>query len=304
MNFKNFPEKVKIVEVGPRDGLQNEKTLIPENIKIDFINNLYHAGLKNLEVTSFVRPDRIPQLKDANNVYRGVSHLEAELTCLVPNIKGLENALACGVKSIAVFTATSDEFNKKNINATVSQSLDRIAPVVEEAKKNKLRIRAYISTVFGCPYQGKTTVEDLIKVMDFFTQYNIDEYSLGDTIGVAVPRQVDAYLNEVTKKFNKEMIALHFHDTRGMALANTLVGLDHGISIFDSSAAGLGGCPYAKGATGNLATEDLLYLLNSHGIETGVDLDRLVEASWPVLKVLNKDSASKVHIVTKGKLSE
>jgi hydroxymethylglutaryl-CoA lyase len=304
MKFDGFPKEVKIVEVGPRDGLQNEKTIIPTDIKINFIKKLIEAGLNSLEATSFVRADKIPQMQDAGEVFQKVSPLNAEMTCLVPNMKGLENALKYGVKSIAVFTATSDQFNMKNINATIEESLERIKPVVEAAKKEDLKIRAYISTVFGCPYQGKTSLDDLFRVMDFFTPFEVDEYSLGDTIGVAVPSQVDDILGKMKGKYDLGRVALHFHDTRGMALTNVLVGLSHGISIFDSSAAGLGGCPYAKGATGNLATEDLLYLLNSLGIRTGVDMDKLINASEEILEVLKKESVSKIHKIMKGKSHE
>ncbi len=301
MKFNDFPKKVKIVEVGPRDGLQNEKTLVSAEIKVEFIKNLAAAGLQTIEATSFVRADRIPQMADASEVYRGVAGLNIDLPCLVPNLKGMEHALAAKVKSIAVFTATSNEFNKRNINATVEESLKRIGPVLEEAKKNNLKIRAYISTVFGCPYEGITSVEGLLKVMDFFHQHHVDEISLGDTTGVAIPIQVDEVLTNVNSRFGLEKVALHFHDTRSMALSNVLVGLEHGVAIYDSSAGGLGGCPYAKGATGNLATEDLVYLLRSHGIETGVDLNKLIEASSSVFKALNKSSESKINRVFKGK---
>lgn len=301
MNFNNFPKKVKIVEVGPRDGLQNEKTNVPSEIKIQFIKDLVDAGLKTIEATSFVRADRIPQLADAKTIYAGVSDLKVDLPCLVPNMKGFEIARSCDVDSIAVFTATSNEFNKRNINATVEESLDKIKPVLEKAKAEKLKIRAYISTVFGCPYEGMPPIENLHKIMDFVEKYNVDEFSLGDTIGVATPAQVDQILTDLKKRFDLSKVALHFHDTRSMALTNVLIGLEHGISIYDSSAAGLGGCPYAKGATGNLATEDLVYLLESHGIETGVNQEKLVKASMPVLKALSKNSESKNHHVIKGK---
>lgn len=295
--FENMPSKVKIVEVGPRDGLQNEKTILNTESKLTYINKLIDSGLKSLEVTSFVSPKAIAQMADSKELFSAVKKnhdlSKVELPCLVPNMKGYENAKELAVREIALFTATSSEFTKKNINATVEESFARMKEIAAQAKKDNIKIRGYISTVFGCPYSGKMSVKDLLHVVELFSEINLYELSIGDTIGVATPSQVDEFITELVKVYPKEKLAMHFHDTRGMALANVLVALNHGISIFDSSSGGLGGCPYAKGATGNLATEDLVYLLNSLNIEHGVDLKKLTEASQYILNTVGKETPSK-----------
>lgn len=295
--FKNHPKKVKIVEVGPRDGLQNEKSQISTDDKLSYILSLIDAGITSLEVTSFVSPKAIPQMADSKELFEKLkSKIDInnfELPCLVPNIQGYENAKNLGVKEIALFSATSSEFTKKNINATVEESFKRMNEISSEAKKDGIKIRGYISTVFGCPYAGEMSIKDLLDVVELFANYDLYELSIGDTIGVATPKQVDAFLTELIKIYPKEKLSMHFHDTRGMALSNVLVALGHGISIFDSSSGGLGGCPYAKGATGNLATEDLVYLLNSFNIKHGIDMKKLSEASEFILNTVGKETSSK-----------
>lgn len=296
MKWESFPKKVRIVEVGPRDGLQNEKKVIPTADKVALVELLKKAGHQSIEVTSFVRPDRISQMADASAVFEGVKSLEDEncrLISLVPNMKGLEVAKKQGVKEIAVFTASSDSFNQKNINATISQSFERIEPVVEEAIKANIKVRGYVSTAFGCPYEGEIQAEKVREVGLRLYKLGCYEISLGDTIGTGTPLSVRNVLEEVLKDIDSSRLALHFHDTRALALSNVLTGLEYGVSVFDASTGGLGGCPYAKGATGNLATEDLIYLLNSLGIDTGVDLDSQVKASVFIHDLLERKTNSK-----------
>lgn len=294
MNFENLPAEVTIIEVGPRDGLQNEKSILKTEDKVKFIKMLADSGLTEIEATSFVRSDKIPQMGDADKLFPEISKINGvNSPCLVPNLKGLEKALAVGVKEIAVFSATSETFNSKNINASIDESLERIKAVCEEAKKHGLKIRGYVSTAFGCPYEGETSVEKLIEVSRALLKLGAYEVSIGDTIGVATPAQVQYIVNKLLTNFKKDQIALHFHDTRGMALSNILTALTLGINKFDSSAGGLGGCPYAKGATGNVATEDLVYLLNSLGIKSNVDIEKLAEASEFILGKLNRKTSSK-----------
>lgn len=293
----DLPKKVRIVEVGPRDGLQNEKTIVSLEDKVDFIKNLNAAGLHEIEATSFVRAEKIPQMSDGGELY---AHLKKEtslanthLISLVPNLKGMEGALAAGVKDIAVFTATSNTFNKKNINASVDESLVRIEEVMKFANREKIRTRGYISTVFGCPYEGKTSLEELNRVAHKLQDMGVYEISLGDTIGIANPKQVTEVIEYLSKDFKLDFFSMHFHDTRGMAVANILASLELGMTSFDSSAGGLGGCPYAVGASGNVATEDLYFLFESMGIETGIDIKKLSFATTEILKKLNRESPSK-----------
>jgi hydroxymethylglutaryl-CoA lyase len=296
MDFKNFPKKIRIVEVGPRDGLQNEKQTVETALKAKFIENLVASGHKTVEVTSFVRPDRMPQMADAKELYPLVSHLEENgvaLPCLVPNLKGLEAAIDLGVKEVAVFTASSDSFNKKNINATISQSFERITPVVKEAIAAGMKVRGYVSTAFGCPYEGYVDPHKVCEVALHLDELGCYEISLGDTVGTGSPLSVHQTLELILPALDKKKVALHFHDTRGTALTNILVGLQHGVTVFDASAGGLGGCPYALGATGNVATEDLVYLCHTLGIETGVDLKKLSHASEEILNFLGKKTTSK-----------
>lgn len=289
--------KVKIVEVGPRDGLQNEKEIIATEDKFQFISLLSDSGLKTVEVTSFVKPPAIPQMGDAEELFKLVNekliNKKINYPCLVPNMYGYEKAKSSGVKEIALFSATSDAFTKKNINATVDESFERMSEVASAAKKDGIRMRGYISTAFGCPYEGEMSVEKLISVSKRFFDLGVYEISIGDTIGVAKPSQVRTFLKALKTEFPTEKMAMHFHDTRGMALTNILVSLNEGIRIFDSSAGGLGGCPYAKGATGNVATEDVWYLMESEGMETGIDLRKLAEASEFILGKIGRKTESK-----------
>jgi len=288
---------IRIVEVGPRDGLQNEKSILSTEDKFEFIRLLSETGLKTIETTSFVKAPAIPQMADAHELYARVA---SELTatgvtypCLVPNMHGLTDALKAGVKEIALFSATSDSFAKKNVNATVAETFERMRPVAQEARKNGLRVRAYVSTAYGCPYEGKMPLEKLVMVIEEFLKLDVYEVSIGDTIGVATPQQVAESLKTLIPQFGVKKLALHFHDTRGMALTNILKGIEAGITTFDASAGGLGGCPYAKGATGNVATEDVWYLCQSLGLETGIDLDKLVKASTFILSKVGKPTESK-----------
>lgn len=305
--LNDLPSEVKIIEVGPRDGLQNEKTVLDTATKLEYIRLLSKTGLKTIEATSFVRADKIPQMGDAKALYEGVQSLSLDSSistpCLVPNLKGLDLALQCGVREIAVFTATSDTFNKKNINATVDESLTRLAPVIDKAKSEGLKVRGYISTVFGCPYEGKTSLDNLLKVSHFLEKAGCYEISLGDTIGVGHPILVKKVIGELEREFDLSLFAMHFHDTSGTALANILTSLEYGIKAFDSSSAGLGGCPYAKGATGNVATEDVINLLHSMGVSTGVDMELLTEASTYILSSLKKHSSSKFYNAYLGRKS-
>ena len=300
-----LPNAVRIVEVGPRDGLQNEPTILSQEVKIQFIRGLVQAGLTDIEATSFVRADRIPQMGDARFLFEAlkqeVSVEKNHLICLVPNRTGLEHALKVGVKDIAVFTATSEEFNQKNINASIDESFVRIKEVCTQAKKQGVRVRGYLSTVFGCPYVGPTSLKKMVELSERLFDLGVYEVSLGDTIGVANPLQVVKVATELRVLTSLDKFSLHMHDTRGTALANVLAGLEVGFLSFDSSAGGLGGCPYAAGATGNLATEDLVYLLHSMGIETGVDLEKLSMASTKLLEQLQRSSSSKYLLAWQSK---
>lgn len=292
-----LPSKVRIVEVGPRDGLQNEKSVLETVDKFQYISLLQEAGLESIEVTSFVKPPAIPQMRDAVELFTMVKEKlglnKTSFPCLVPNMYGYEKALDLGVKEIALFSATSDSFTKKNVNATIDETFERMEEVAQAAKKDGIRMRGYISTAFGCPYEGKIEVSKLISVAERFLKLGVYEVSIGDTIGVAVPLQVRTALKDFLKSIPLEKTAMHFHDTRGMALTNILVSLEAGISVFDSSSGGLGGCPYAKGATGNVATEDVWYLMQSMGIETGIDIKKLSEASAFILSKVQRNTESK-----------
>jgi hydroxymethylglutaryl-CoA lyase len=301
-----LPRSVRIVEVGPRDGLQNEKALIPTEQKIQFINLLAEAGLPVVEATSFVSPRAIPQLSDASVVMAGITRLPAtSYPVLVPNLKGMERALAAGVRAVAVFTAASESFTRHNINATIAESLANFRPVVALAQQEGIPVRGYISTVFGCPYEGAVAPGQVLTVAEALLEMGIEELSLGDTIGVATPNQVVDVLSLLLTDgaIPVERLAVHFHDTRGTALANVLMALQMGISIVDSSAGGLGGCPYAPGAAGNLATEDLLYMLHGMGITTGVDLEKVVAATSFIAPLLGHAPTSKYYQAAQAQCS-
>jgi len=292
-----LPKFVTVCEMGPRDGLQNEKCVISTDDKIRYIDLLSESGLPVIEVTSFVSPKAIPQLGDAADVFTRIRKRPGvRYPVLVPNIKGLERAKAAGVDSIAVFSAASEAFTKRNINMTIDESIATFTDVVRNAKANAMWVRGYVSTAFGSPFGDEVKASVVADVTRKLLDLGCDEISIGDTIGVGVPSQVD----ELVAEFNSgdipiEKIAFHFHDTRGTALANVYAALQHGISIFDSSSGGLGGCPYAPGATGNLGTEDLLYLLNGLGIETGVDGAKVRAASRFIASVLDHELTSKAY---------
>lgn len=295
----NLPERVLIVEVGPRDGLQNEKKPVNVDDKFTFIRLLTEAGLKSIEATSFVKPEAIPQLSDSSELIARINahgfSSDITFSALVPNMRGLEKAIEYGVKEIALFLATSDSFSKRNINASVSESFERVKPVADKALTAGIKVRGYLSTVYGCPYEGKIAVEKVIDTTRRLEDLGVYEISLGDTIGVATPLQVQEILEALFKTVPACKFAAHFHDTRGMAAANSLAALQMGITTFDASAGGLGGCPYANGASGNVATEDLIYMFGSMGIQTGVDMEKLLKASHFIVDKLGIESPSKLH---------
>jgi hydroxymethylglutaryl-CoA lyase len=266
-------DRVTIVEVGPRDGLQNEPYTIPTEVKIELIERLADTGLGVVEATSFVAAPAIPQLADAEEVFGRIERKTGvRYPVLVPNEKGYERARRVGAEEVAVFTAASEAFNKKNINCTIAESLERFAPVLERARADGVRVRGYVSTVLGCPYQGAVPVAEVVRVAEALHDAGCAEISLGDTIGVGTPAKARAMLETVAASVPVDQLAVHFHDTYGQALANIHACLDAGVRVVDSSVAGLGGCPYARGATGNVATEDVVYMLQGLGLETGVDL--------------------------------
>ncbi|HSP32791.1 MAG TPA: hydroxymethylglutaryl-CoA lyase [Thermoanaerobaculia bacterium] len=281
-------DSVKVVEVGPRDGLQNEKVTIPTEAKIAYITALSDAGLRVIEAGAFVSPKWVPQMADTAEVYRNIpKDLGVDYPVLVPNLKGLERAAEAGVKSIAIFTAASETFNKRNINMSIDESFTNYAQVERRALDDGMRVRGYVSTSFGCPYEGEVPPEKVLEVCARLLDLGCYEVSIGDTIGVGTPTQVQGVIGMLLQVIPASKLAMHFHDTRGTALANTLAALEMGIATFDASSGGLGGCPYAPGASGNLATEDLIYLLDGMGIETGVDLKKLVAASQIIAPYLD-----------------
>jgi hydroxymethylglutaryl-CoA lyase len=289
-----MPRHVRIVEVGPRDGLQNEKAIIATADKIALIDRLSATGLRSIEATSFVSPKWVPQLADAADVYSGITKRPGiSYPVLVPNEQGYERARAVGVNEIAVFTAASEAFNQKNINASIDESLARFAPVMERAKADGVRVRGYVSTVLGCPYQGAVPVSDVVRVAKALHAMGCYEVSLGDTIGVGTPGKAREMLKAVAAEVPMPALAVHFHDTYGQALANILACLEEGVAVVDSAVSGAGGCPYAKGASGNVASEDVVYMLHGLGIETGIDLDRLAKTGHWLAALLGRETGSK-----------
>ena len=290
--FDKLPKRVKVVEVGPRDGLQNEPTPLAQNDKIQLIDSLGRTGLKHIEVTSFVSPKWIPQLADGLAVANGIKLPEDIITsALVPNAKGFESFKQTNLKEVALFMSATESHSKKNINKSIAEALDTLASLIPLAKAEKRRIRAYLSVVFVCPYEGKVKADNVVPIVEKLFAMGVNEVSLGDTIGGATPNDVDELIGKLTRAkvdININRLALHFHDTCGTALVNVVAGLTAGITTFDASIGGMGGCPYAPGASGNLATEDLVYLLHSLGIETGIDLDRLIETGSLAQKLLGK----------------
>ena len=280
MSLDAVPRRVTVVEVGPRDGLQNEAAPLTVADRVAFCERLLDAGLKVVEIGAFVSPRWVPQMAGSDEVVRRVGRRPgAKTPVLVPNRQGFEQARTAGVKEIAIFTAASETFNKKNINATIDESFQRFAEFVPEAVKGGLWVRGYVSTCFGCPYEGTVKPAKVVEVARRLLEVGCHEISIGDTIGVGVPSQVTDLMGQLKEDVPASALAVHFHDTRGTALANVLAALETGIATVDSSAGGLGGCPYAPGASGNLATEDLLYMLHGMGVETGVDLGRIAAAS-------------------------
>ena len=281
-------DHVHIVEVGPRDGLQNEKVTIPTEAKIDYITALADAGLQTIEAGAFVSPKWVPQMADTAEVYRSIpKDPGVDYPVLVPNMRGLDRAIDAGVTSIAIFTAASETFNQRNINMSIAESFANYAPVVQRAVAARMRVRGYVSTAFGCPYEGDVAPEKVLEVCARLLDLGCYEVSVGDTIGVGTPVQVQGVIGMLLQVIPASKLAMHFHDTRGTALANTLAALEMGIPTFDAASGGLGGCPYAPGASGNLATEDLVYMLEKMGIDTGVDLNRLVAASQMIAPYLD-----------------
>ncbi len=289
------PASVRIVEVGPRDGLQNEPGIVPLDAKVALIDALADAGLKMIEAGSFVSPKWVPQMADTAEVLGAINRRAGvRYTVLAPNLKGLELALACGIEEVAVFTAASEAFTSKNINCTIAESLERFSPLIDLARARGVAVRGYVSCALGCPYQGEVPVAKVVEVSEALTAMGCYEVSVSDTVGVGTPDKAQAVTGAVAERIGLERTAIHFHDTYGQALANVLACLDIGVASVDSAVAGLGGCPYAKGASGNLATEDLVYMLNGLGIETGVDIDRLAAAGRAITAALGRTPASKV----------
>ena len=294
MLFSKLPKRITVYEVGPRDGLQNEARMVGTQAKIAFIDALSATGLRQIEITSFVSPKWIPQLADASEVARGVVRRpEVRFSALVPNLRGLEDALAAGMEEIAVFLSASETHNKKNVNKTIVETLRAFESVIGPALDKGVRVRAYVSTVFGCPYEGPVASASVVRLAKTLKELGVYEISLGDTIGVANPVQVERVLEAVIAAIPAGCVAVHFHDTQGTALANCLVALALGITTIDSSIGGLGGCPYAPGAAGNLATEDLVSMLHGIGVDTGIDLEKLVECSRMVASFVGHELPSK-----------
>lgn len=289
------PTAVRIVEVGARDGLQNEKTIIATTTKIELIDRLSATGLRTIEATSFVSPKWVPQLADAAEVFVGIDKRPGvAYPVLVPNEQGYERARAVGVSEIAVFTAASEAFNRKNINASIDESIERFMPVIKRALADGVKVRGYVSTVLGCPYQGDVPVADVVRVARRLHELGCYEVSLGDTIGIGTPAKARAMLHAVAQQVPIAALAVHFHDTRGQALANILACLEEGVSVIDSAVSGTGGCPYAKGATGNVASEDVVYMLEGMGIATGIDLPKLIETGLWLSAQLGRETSSRV----------
>ncbi|HEC01703.1 MAG TPA: hydroxymethylglutaryl-CoA lyase [Sphingomonadales bacterium] len=293
---------IRLYEVGPRDGLQNEAKVVPTAIKVALIEQLAAAGLTKIEAASFVSPKWVPQMAGSAEVMTSLKRIsDVDYPVLTPNIKGFEAALAAGATEVAIFGAASESFSQKNINCSIAESLDRFRPVMDRAAEEKIAVRGYVSCVVGCPYEGIIDPNIVADVTHEMIQMGCYEVSLGDTIGVGTPKDIRDMLAVVMDQVPVSSLALHCHDTYGQALANILAGLEMGINVIDSSVAGLGGCPYAKGASGNVATEDVLYMLNGMGLKTGVDLDKIVEAAWYISDFLGRAPESKVAIARQNK---
>ena len=301
-DLNNLPTKVKIVEVGPRDGLQNEKAPLTAADKIELIEKLADAGITYIETGSFVSPKWVPQMATSAEVFAGITRRDdITYAALTPNLKGFEGALAVQADEVAIFGAASEAFSQKNINCSIEESLQRFEPVMTAAKAAGIRVRGYVSCVLGCPYDGDIAPKKVAEVAEKLYAMGCYEISLGDTIGVGTPAGVKRMLQAVMEHVPVEKLAVHFHDTYGMALTNIYTALEMGISVVDSAVAGLGGCPYAKGASGNVATEEVVYLLNGLGIESGIKLEKLLEAGWFISDKIGKPPVSKVSAAYRAK---
>lgn len=293
--FMGFPEKVTIIEVGPRDGLQNEKNFVPTDKKINFIKKLKEAGLSEIEITSFVSPKWVPQMKDASTVANTFQSDTCRNIVLVPNQKGLEKALQANCRSVALFIGVSDTFNQKNINKNTKEAVQTLLPLIQQLKQQEFFIRTCISTAFYCPYEGKIHERDVLDLCKSFVTAGVNELSVADTIGMANPKDVFSLFSKLKQNFPHTLLAAHFHDTRGLAIANIYAALQAGINRFDSSAGGLGGCPFAKGATGNVATEDLVFMLHEMGISTSINEEKLLEAVAFIAPHISRSIESKQY---------
>jgi hydroxymethylglutaryl-CoA lyase len=290
----SFPQQVKIVEVGPRDGLQNESVTVPADIKVQLVEKLADAGLRVIESGAFVSPKWVPQMATSGEVLRQIRQRDGvSYPALVPNLKGLELAHAAGVREVALFAAATETFSQKNTNCSIAESIERFNAVIDAAQRLEIRVRGYVSCVLGCPYEGEVSVDTVSMITEKLIDKGCYEVSLGDTIGVGTAGQAQALVDKLARVVPVERLAAHFHDTYGQALANIHAVLQSGISVIDSSVAGLGGCPYAKGATGNVATEDVVYMLRGMGIETGVDMDKLLEAGRFISDYLGREPVSR-----------
>jgi len=301
----SLPKQVKIVEVGPRDGLQNEKEAVSAAVKIELVDRLSRAGFANIEAAAFVSPKWVPQMATSGEVMAGITRRQGTLySALTPNLQGFEAALAAQADEVVIFGSASEAFSQRNINCSIAESIARFEPVAQAAKDNGLRLRGSISCAFGCPYQGDVPLDAVADVVGRMRDLGCDEIDIADTIGVATPRKTQAVMETAARAFTLDRISGHFHDTYGQALANIYASLELGVAIFHSSVAGLGGCPYAKGATGNVATEDVLYMLNGLGIETGIDLDLVVDAGQFISQQLGRKGVSRAGNALLAKRSE
>lgn len=301
----SLPQQVKIVEVGPRDGLQNEATPISSATKIQLIHELAEAGVSYIESGSFVNPKWVPQMAGSEDVFSGiVKKTGVQYAALTPNMKGYERAVAVGADEVAIFAAASEAFSQKNTNCSIAQSLERFAPMLEAAKAAGLKVRGYVSCVVGCPYEGDISPQKVAEVAKALIDMGCYEISLGDTIGVGTPASVQTMLKAVIEEVPANKLAVHLHDTYGQALANIYAALQLGVAVVDSSVAGLGGCPYAKGASGNVATEDVVYMLNGLGIETGIDLDKLISSGNNICQAIGRGNGSKTANALLAKLAD
>ena len=296
-----YPSEVNIYEVGPRDGLQNEPAQVPTAVKREFISHLARAGFRIIEATSFVHPRWIPQLSDAEELLAGLPlHRGTRYSALVPNLRGLQRARTVGLESVAVFISASETHNRKNLNRSIDESLAQLAEVMAEARSDGCWIRAYVSMCFGCPFEGEIAHGQVARVATRLLELGADELSLGDTVGFGTPRSVSSLLGSLAPDVPMDQVALHLHDTRGTALANVVAGLDAGVRTFDGATGGLGGCPYAAGATGNVATEDLVQMLDSMGVHTGLDLDAILDAAWLIEQELGRPLPSRNLRLSRG----